>query len=87
MAKAKKAKHAKHRLSWNWPAFLLGPLWYAWHSMWGQAALMFVVLVFSGFVLVFPLAIYCALRFDEDHQDFVKKSKVKGQKAKLKGKS
>ncbi|MFC1517863.1 DUF2628 domain-containing protein [Candidatus Margulisiibacteriota bacterium] len=70
MAENKKKKlrsqRLKNKLPWSWPAFLLGPIWYLSHGIWRPALIMGVVLLMSGFILVFPIAIYCAIRFEED---------------------
>ena len=88
MAKKKKTsvKKEKHRLKWNWPAFLLGPLWYFMHGLWHQALIMLVVMFMSGFVLVLPIAIYCGLRFEEDnHEHLEKKAKPRTRASTVQG--
>ena len=58
-----------HRIQWSWTAFLLGPLWYAIHGLWVQSMIMIAILFMSGFILVLPIAVYCGIRFEEDHQE------------------
>ena len=77
MAKKKTTKKTtKHKLHWSWPAFCFGPLWYAIHGLWIPTLFMVIILFMSGLVFVLPIAIYCGVRFDEDHQEL--KEKVKG---------
>jgi len=43
------AHGGKFILSWNWPAFLFGVLWYLFKGMWAKALLMFLLgLLFGG---------------------------------------
>jgi uncharacterized protein DUF2628 len=72
IAKIKRTKKKKNtgkkktKFAWSWPAFLLGPLWYALHHLWIHTVAMITILILSGFVLYLPLLVYCGLKFDED---------------------
>lgn len=72
-SKEKESRSEKNKLSWNWLAFLLGPLWYFIHGLWLPGLIMIVVLFMSGFIFVLPIAIYCGIRFDEDLQELQNK--------------
>ena len=73
----KPAGPAKTKLDWDWKAFILGPIYYAMNGMWKHALVMVVVLFLGGFIMFIPIAVFSALRFQEDLQDFHKPQKKK----------
>ncbi|MGL4623394.1 MAG: DUF2628 domain-containing protein [Culicoidibacterales bacterium] len=49
------------KVSWNWAAFFLGPLWLVYRKMYAQAALWFLILMITSIFGAFILAL-CANR-------------------------
>lgn len=45
------------KISWNWAAFFLGPLWLFYRKMYAQAALWLLILMFTNIFGAFLLAI------------------------------
>lgn len=70
MAKRKKKEMDLTHIEWSWPAFVLGPLWYLRYAMWGPAFLMVFVVCLGSWIMIIPVNIYAALRFEEDLAEF-----------------
>jgi hypothetical protein len=76
--KLKKERKVTH-IEWSWPAFLLGPLWYLRYGMWRQALIMLLIILLGDKIMIIPVALYCALRFTEDLQEFRKEHSNTGK--------
>lgn len=58
------------RLSWNWAALILGPLWYFVYGLWVHGVILLALVFVSG-GLFLPLAwLYAAVKANEDLQEF-----------------
>lgn len=78
---SKKVKERRNtEIDWSWPAFFLGPLWYLWHGIWLQAAIMLLVIILGNWIMLLPVGIYCGLRFNEDVQELKKRNRQKKKK-------
>jgi hypothetical protein len=58
------------RLSWNWAAFVLGPVWYAARGLWVHATIMAGLYLLSGLVLLPFVHLYSGLKANEDALEF-----------------
>jgi hypothetical protein len=58
------------RLQVNWPALILGPIWYLLVGLWVHASILFSLLFLTGGAL-FPIVwLYCGLKANEDLLEF-----------------
>jgi hypothetical protein len=80
MRKRQKRERKVTHIEWSWPAFLLGPLWYLRYGMWRQALIMLLIILMGDKIMIIPIAIYCALRFSEDIQEFRRERRSGGKK-------
>lgn len=58
------------RLSWNWLAFIFGPIWYIARGLWVHATIMVGLYLLSGGILLPFVHIYCGLKANEDALEF-----------------
>ncbi len=58
------------KLSWNWTAAILGPLWYIVNGLWVHAAILLGLLLVSGGLLLPLIWLYAALKANEDLREF-----------------
>ena len=58
------------RLSWNWAAFVLGPVWYLGQGLWVHGAILLGLAFVSGGLLIPLVWVYAGLKADEDVLEF-----------------
>ncbi|HLW60071.1 MAG TPA: DUF2628 domain-containing protein [bacterium] len=57
------------KLSWNWGAFFLGPIWYLLEGLWVHAIIMTTLLLLSGAILLPFVMLYSGLKANETLAD------------------
>ncbi|HKV45196.1 MAG TPA: DUF2628 domain-containing protein [bacterium] len=57
------------KLSWNWGAFFLGPIWYLLEGLWVHAVIMTTLLMLSGGILLPFVMLYSGLKANETLAD------------------
>lgn len=58
------------RLSWNWVALILGPLYYVLVGLWTHAAILGLLVILSAGLLAPLVWLYCGLKANEDLLEF-----------------
>jgi hypothetical protein len=58
------------RLTFNWAAFILGPVYYLLVGLWVHASIMAILVVVSGGLLAPVVWLYCGLKANEDVLEF-----------------
>ena len=58
------------RLSWNWAALVLGPVWYLAQGLWVHGAILLGLAFVSGGLLIPLVWVYAGLKADEDMLEF-----------------
>lgn len=58
------------RLSWNWAALILGPIWYVVHGLWVHAIVLASLTFLSGGLLAPLVWLYAGLKGSEDLLEF-----------------
>lgn len=59
------------KLGWNWPAAVLGPLWYFLQGLWVHGAILLGLAFATGGLLIPLVWLYAALKAEEDLLEFV----------------
>lgn len=57
------------KLSWNWGAFFLGPVWFLFHGLWVHAVILTVLILLSGGILLPFVMLYSGLKANETLED------------------
>jgi hypothetical protein len=57
------------KLSWNWGAFFLGPIWYFMQGLWVYAIILICLIVLSGGILWPFVMLYSGLKANETLED------------------
>jgi hypothetical protein len=58
------------RLSLNWIAMILGPIYYTLVGLWTHASIMLILILLSGGLLAPLVWLYCGLKANEDVLEF-----------------
>jgi len=60
------------RLSWNWAAAFLGPLWYLYYGLWSHFFILITIAFLTGGLLAPAVWLYCAVKANEDYFELKK---------------
>jgi len=62
---------------WHWPAFLFGSIWYLFNGLMKKGVILLIITIFSGFIALPFIHIYCGVKAKQDLYIQEKKEKSK----------